>query len=329
MSRIADKRFLVVGRAGMDLYPEPTGTKIATATQFSSALGGSAANIAAGLCRQGATAALMSALSDDPVGRFCAAQLDAFGVDRSLIATSGAGTRTSLALSESRIDGHETLIYRNGASDFDLDPSLLEEIDLTVFDAVVLTGTALARQPSRDVALALINRAAAASVDVVLDLDYRPYSWSSMAEASTVYLDTARRCRIVVGNDIEFGVLWNKARATPDHALRLQADCGALCIYKMGGDGAVTFDGPRVLRTGVFPVEALKPVGAGDAFMAAFLVGWYGGAGLEKSVVRGSAAAALVVTRPGCAMAMPTPEELDAFCATRAMTPPLSIDTKD
>lgn len=27
-------RFIVIGRAGMDLYPEPAGTKTAEATQF-------------------------------------------------------------------------------------------------------------------------------------------------------------------------------------------------------------------------------------------------------------------------------------------------------
>ena len=44
---------LVMGRAGMDLYPDPPGTRIEDAAQMTAALGGSAGNIAAArLCRQ-------------------------------------------------------------------------------------------------------------------------------------------------------------------------------------------------------------------------------------------------------------------------------------
>ena len=46
--------FLVIGRAGMDLYADPPGTRIEEATQFTAALGGSSANIAVALTRQGA-----------------------------------------------------------------------------------------------------------------------------------------------------------------------------------------------------------------------------------------------------------------------------------
>jgi len=38
------KKILVIGRAGMDIYPEPPGTKITDVKDFSTHLGGSAAN---------------------------------------------------------------------------------------------------------------------------------------------------------------------------------------------------------------------------------------------------------------------------------------------
>ena len=190
-------------------------------------------------------------------------QLDAFGVERSLIRTARAGTRTSLALSETRLDDHETLIYRNDAADFDLDPAVLEDLDPKQFDAIVLTGTALARAPSRDVVLGLLDQADAANVPVVLDLDYRPYSWASMDEASTVYLKVARRSRTVVGNDEEFAVLWNATAPDPDHARRLVREGVALCVYKMGSEGAITFEGRREVRTGIFPRRRLEAGGCG------------------------------------------------------------------
>lgn len=314
------KHFIVVGRAGMDLYPEPTGTKIAVASQFSAQLGGSAANIAVGLSRLGAGAALLTALSDDPVGRYCRNQLNVHGVDGSLVQTSGPDTRSSLALSESRIEDHETLIYRNGAADFDLAPEHIANVDLSGVSAMVITGTALARAPSRDAVFALIGKAKEAGTDIVLDLDYRPYSWINAAQASETYLAAARQCTIVVGNDLEFAVLWGAKTPTPGHARQLAVEGVGLCIYKMGQAGAITFQGAREIRTGVFPVHALKPVGAGDAFLAAFLAAHYARIPLANCLAQGSAAAALVVTRKGCSQAMPRPEELAEFMNSHSMT---------
>lgn len=319
-------RFIVVGRAGMDLYPEPAGTKIAEAAQFSAMLGGSAANIAAGLARLGAQVDLMTALSDDPVGRFCAARLDAFGIGQRLISRSGPETRTSLALSETLMDQHETVIYRNGAADFDLGADLPDRMDLTGLAALVVTGTALAREPSRMVTLRAIALAQEAEVPVVLDLDYRPYSWASAEEASEIYTAAAQHSSIVVGNDLEFAVLRGASSPTADHARTLCREGPGACIYKMGQDGAITFHAGQEQASGIFPVRALKPVGAGDAFLASFLVTRFAGSRMDEAVRRGSAAAALVVSRPGCSEAMPRAEDVTAFMQANRMTIPTVIE---
>ena len=46
---IKQKNFLVIGRVGMDMCPEPAGAAIEDATTMMVAMGGSSANIAAGL----------------------------------------------------------------------------------------------------------------------------------------------------------------------------------------------------------------------------------------------------------------------------------------
>ena len=88
-------------------------------------------------------------------------------------------------------------------------------------------------------------------------------------------------------------------------------------IYKMGAAGSVTFHGREQFETGIFPVTAVKPTGAGDAFMAGFVAGHVEGRPLPECVQRGSAAAAIVVTRVGCAPATPALAELEAFLAKR------------
>ena len=83
----------------------------------------------------------------------------------------------------------------------------------------------------------------------------------------------------------------------------------------MGADGAITLTPGTDLRTGIYPVKALKPTGAGDSFMAGFVTSLAEDRPLPEAVLRGSACAAYVVARPGCAPAMPTADQLEAFLA--------------
>lgn len=304
--------FLVVGRAGMDLMPDPPGTSIEAAERFVSALGGSAANIAVALTRQGCRAALVTCVSDDAIGRYCLAQLDRYGIDRTHVRPVGGEARNSLALSESRLDGHETVIYRNGAADFAMCVEDVEGIDYARYSALVTTGTVLAAEPSRSAAFRAFGLAKDAGCEIVFDVDYRPYSWGSPAEAAEVCGRAAALSDVVVGNDVEFGVLAGAPERGPDHARGLAAP---LVVYKMGGEGALTIAQGREMRTGVFAVPALKPTGAGDAFLGTLLAARAAGHGVEAAVLRGSAAAAIVVGRVGCAPAMPATAEIDAFIA--------------
>jgi len=64
----------------------------------------------------------------------------------------------------------------------------------------------------------------------------------------------------------------------------------------------------------------LKPTGAGDAFMGGFVTGIMAGLDLEAAVKRGTAAAAIVVTRVGCAPAMPDEAELQQFMSLNKLT---------
>jgi 5-dehydro-2-deoxygluconokinase len=81
----------------------------------------------------------------------------------------------------------------------------------------------------------------------------------------------------------------------------------------MGEKGAISFSAGKKIETPIYRVEALKPTGAGDAFMGGMLSGLVQGADIETSIKRGAATAAFVVTRVGCAPAMPTADDVAKF----------------
>ena len=313
LSRLGGGSFLVIGRAGMDLYADPPGTRMEQATRFTAALGGSAANIAVSLVRLGCQAGLLTRVSDDAVGRFCVAQLDAYGVDRRHVRAEGGEARNSLAVVETRAEDCQSVIYRNGAADFALTVADAETVDYPAYSALIVTGTALAAEPSRGATFRAMDLARAAGLVLVIDLDYRAYSWPSARVAQDTYARAAAMCDVVVGNDVEFGVLSGAPETGLDAARGLIAQGARIVVYKMGPEGAVTLTAEGALPTGVFPVDALKPTGAGDAFMGGFLSALAKGRSIGDAVLRGTAAAAIVVTRVGCAPAMPDGATLDAF----------------
>ncbi|MEO0542736.1 MAG: 5-dehydro-2-deoxygluconokinase [Pseudomonadota bacterium] len=321
MSATGGLRAIVIGRAGMDLAPEPQGTSIEDAETFSSSLGGSAANIAVGISRLSGKSALLTRLSDDPVGAYCIKQLENYGVSTEFISHSIDQTRSSLALSEARVENHRTLIYRNNASDLTLSTEDLFGIDWAAWNALVITGTALAQEPSRSATFEALRSAKAHRLQTIIDVDYRPYSWASPEDAATTLMRAAELCDVIVANDEEFAVLANGGDGYAI-AERLASRKGRIVVYKMGSNGSHTFaDGERI-ETGIRKVQPLKPTGAGDAFLAAFLSALSAQRPLADAVDFGSTAAALVVTRAGCAPAMPTETEINKFAATTPMTMP-------
>ncbi len=315
LDRLKGRRFLVIGRVGMDLTPTPSGTRTRDAREMMVSMGGSSANIAAGLVKLGCEAALLTCVSDDAVGWYCEGQLDAYGIDRRHVRRIRGEERTSLAIVEARVEDHQSVIYRNNAADFQMTVEDVEAVDYTRFDAVITTGTVFAAEPSRAAAFRAFDLARAAGLPVIFDVDYRPYSWPSPQVASEVLSRAGALADIIVGNDEEFGFMAGGIDKGFAHARTLAASA-ALVVYKMGPEGAVTFAGREELRSGIYPVQALKPTGAGDSFMAGLISSLAEGRPLREAVLRGSACASIVVARPGCAPAMPDTAALEAFLDT-------------
>lgn len=311
--RMRLNRFVVLGRVGMDLYADPPGTRIEDALRYTAAIGGSAGNIAVALARQGAQAALLTRVSDDAVGRYCVAELARLGVDTTHVRPVGGEARNSLAVVETISTKAQTVLYRNGAADFALSEADVKPLVFEGVSALVVTGTALACEPSRSATYAAMTAARASGALVVLDIDYRAYSWAIEAEAARVSHEAATASDIIIGNDDEFGLLagdYAKGRAFA----RTLAQNGALfTVYKRGGLGATTFTPDFSFDTGIYPVKALKPMGAGDGFMGGLLAALGQGHALENAVRRGAATAALIVAGIGCAPASPDQATLEHF----------------
>jgi len=314
--------FIAMGRAGVDLYAAQENTDFREVASFNKYVGGSPANIAAALVRRGASCGFLGKVSDDPLGEYVIHYLSGIGVDCSRILKEDGGTRTSLAITEMKRKDCSVVIYRNGSSDLAISGGELDEEYVKSAGAVIISGTALSASPSREAVFTVIEWARQSATKVILDVDYRPYSWGSPEEVAVYYTLAAEKCDVIIGNREEFDAMeFLRMPGNKDDARSAAVwfdHCAELVIIKHGKEGSYAWTGKGdPVRGPIFPAPNVrKPFGAGDAFAGNLLYELSTGTPLETALERGAAAASLVICGDSCSDASPTTPELMEFMKT-------------
>ena len=308
---------LVVGRAGLDLYPQPSGSKTKLAESFASDVGGSGGNIAIAMKRSGGNIGLISALSDDPVGSFVKNRLIAEGIDIHLLQTTRGNERTSLAIAEERPTDCEVVIYRNNPADLQIVFDKNVELAILNSSNLVVTGTSLIDEHSRKQVLKMMSHATKNDCKVWLDLDYRHWNWPDEGSTRSAYQKAEKLSDVIVGNEEEFKIL--------NDDLNIQVkECiskNKIMILKKGENGCTLFSGNCTLKTGIYKSKIMKPYGSGDAFLGNLIMNYMAFGDWKKAVEAGSAAAAIVVSKKGCASAMPSNKEIKSLQDSTSIQP--------
>jgi len=326
---------ITLGRNGMDLFAQDIGAPFAAITGFDAHIGGSPTNIAVAASRLGLHVALLTAVGPDLVGDFVLAHLAEEGVETRYIPRK-PGTHTGLAVvGVQPPDRFPLVFYRQNPADIWLNPDDIAAAPIEQARALELSGTALSRGTCGEATIAAALRARAAGVTTYLDLDLRPDHWSSPAELRAALHRLLPAIDVIIGTEEEFYALLG---ATPEDVFagkRLTgeqiAELDALVptflagrseqtlVLKRGPRGAsVLAAGQDELRVPGFPVTVLNTVGAGDAFAGGLIYGRCQGWDWRASVRVANACGALVVTRHGCAAAMPRLEEVETFLQSQS-----------
>jgi fructokinase len=266
----------VAGEAIVDLVPAPVGG------YFEVAPGGSPANVAVALARQGVPARLLARIADDVLGRRVREHLTVNGVqlDHAVHATE----QTSMAMVAVAPDGGPSYDFRiAGTADWQWTPA---ELDGALDGPVVAlhSGSLALTTPPGAAALRDLLTRAAGTVTISYDPNCRPLLMGDPADvlAGAHALLAVADVVKVSSEDLE----WLSSGTTPEAVLEDWLGRGpALVAVTLGGDGVLagTAGGVRSRRPGV-PVTVLDTVGAGDTFSAALL------AGLHRRELLGAAA---------------------------------------
>jgi 5-dehydro-2-deoxygluconokinase len=286
---------VVLGRVGIDLYPNQLETPLREVRTYARFVGGFAGNVATGLARLGVSVAIVSRVGDDPHGDFVRGWLAGEGVDVRFLATDPDWLTPPTFCEVWPPDRFPILFYRRPTvPDWQLSPADFDADEVAAAPLLYATGTGLAQSPSRETTLAALR---AHRGTTIFDLDWRPVLWKETAAYPELAAEAAALADIVIGNEEEV------AAARLGEPPRL--------VLKRGERGATVIGDGEAIDVPGYPVEVVNGLGAGDALAAALGHGLLHGLSLVEATRRGTVAGALVAAQLACSEAMPRLEELE------------------
>ncbi|GED17154.1 5-dehydro-2-deoxygluconokinase [Aneurinibacillus migulanus] len=314
--------FIAMGRLCIDLNANETQRPMEQTKTFTKYVGGSPANIAIGTSRLGLKTGFIGKVSDDQMGRFITQYLQENDINTDHVVVDQTGAVTGLAFTEIKSPQEcSILMYRDNVADLKIKPTEISEEYIKQSKSLLISGTALAKSPSREAIFLALEYARKHNVVVFFDIDYRPYTWESGAETAIYYNLAAEKCDVIIGTREEFDMMEkflnykeSNDQATADRWFSHHAK---IVVIKHGGDGSIAYtrDG-QSHRGGIFKTKVLKTFGAGDSYASAFIYGLMQGLEIPEAMRLGGASASIVISKHSCSDAMPIAEELKSFMET-------------
>ncbi|MBE1877638.1 ribokinase [Myceligenerans pegani] len=296
---------VVLGSANMDLVTRqprlPAPGETIAGTGFATGAGGKGLNQAVAARRAGAEVTFAGAVGDDGFGRELRAFLEAEGIATAHLRTSAQPT--GIAQVSVLADGENGIVIVAGANGED---------ELTDGDRAAIAGaSALVVQLERP--LALVERALSAARAAGVRTVLTPAPVDGAAARLLPLVD------VLVPNEPE--ALGLSGAADVEGAARHLSERVGTVIVTRGPRGAlVAREGGILATVEAVAVDAVDTTGAGDTFVGVLVARLVEGAVLDDAVRAATAAAAIAVTRPGAAPAMPYRAEIEAALARRVGT---------
>lgn len=334
---------ICMGRVAVDLYGQQIGARLEDEATFAKYLGGSSGNVAYGTARMGLKSSMLARVGNEHMGRFLREELNRVGVDTSNLITDPDRLTALVILGLKDEDTFPLIFYRDNCADMAITPDDVNEDYIASSRALAITGTHLSNHQTRAAVLKALDYAGKHGLKRALDIDYRPVLWglTNPGDGETRFIaseqvtqelqDVLGHFDLIVGTEEEFHIAGG-SEDTITALKKVREITKGTLVCKLGPLGCAVFEGdiPESLDDAeVFKgvrVQVMNVLGAGDAFMSGLLRGYLNGESWEQACAYGNACGALVVSRHGCAPAMPSKEELDDYLSRAESVPRPDLD---
>lgn len=284
---------LSIGEVLWDMFPD------------AECFGGAPANLACQAALQEARVSMVTAVGDDSRGRAAVAMLQGFGVDAELVQMLTGRPTGTVGVALDAASRPTFSIHDHAAWDALAWTDALAQRVSNV--AAVAFGTLGQRSPTaRDTIQRCLRVARDAGIHRFLDVNLRPPFVNDELIRDSVGLASLLKL-----SDSELPVV-TRACGLPEPAgpeqqlenLRVAYDMEAVVMTR-GPRGAVAATEAGICDQPGLPADVVDTVGAGDAFSAAFLVGWLRGQPLPQLLLQACRHAAATCSHAGAVPAPP------------------------
>ncbi|MGY0399747.1 MAG: bifunctional 5-dehydro-2-deoxygluconokinase/5-dehydro-2-deoxyphosphogluconate aldolase, partial [Ostreibacterium sp.] len=330
-----------LGRLAVDLYGQTMGAGLENTPSFQKYLGGSSANIAFGTARLGLKSTMISRVGNEQMGRYLTQTLEKEGCDTSQVSIDPERLTALVLLALKDQKQFPLLFYRRDCADMALSVDDIDTNFIKQCKALAITGTHLSTETVLRASRKALLAAREYGTITVLDIDYRPVLWglTDTDNGEIRYIADNRVSQhlqtqlplfdLVIGTEEEF-MIAGGADNNIVASLKKVRDCTTgVLVLKRGMLGCQILDGDIPDDLDSLPIysgehiEVLNVLGAGDAFASGLLYGLIRGKSYEEAARIANVCGAIVVSRHGCAPAMPTRDELSYWLEKDGSRPDL------
>lgn len=283
----------------MAVFSPKTKGPLRYVADFHLRIAGAESNTAIGLEKLGHHTAWVSSLGRDELGHFILNTVRSEGVDASNVRFDQEH-RSGVMIKQINEAGETAVFYYREHSAFSyFSPKDLDEEMIRGAKLLHLTGiTPVLSQSCRETVFAAAEIAQAAGISISFDPNIRKKLWES-EDYTPMLRDLAARTDVLLLGRDEAETLYGETEPEAIAKACFQNSRITKLAIKDGGNGAWAAEPGQLCRVYPHPCHPVDPIGAGDAFNAAFLSGVLENAEISLCGRMGAVAGAMATQTDG------------------------------
>lgn len=319
-------KLISIGEVLIDFIPMQKGVKLKDVLAFERVAGGAPANVAACVAKLGKESFIISKIGEDAFGDYLIEVLNKAGVDtKNIVRTAKANT--ALAFVSLTSEGERDFsFYRNPSADMLLSPDEIDEALFERGDVLHFCSVDLIDAPVKKAHLKAIEYAEKNGTIISFDPNVRLPLWNNAEECRKTIREFIPIVDILKVSDDELEFITG-IEDEKEAIESLFIGKVKVILYTKGRQGAGVFTRYNKVYEPAFKIDVVDTTGAGDSFIGAFIYQLLcRNEQIEtlerltdnieelRSILRfANAAGAIVASRKGALLSMPTVEEVKEF----------------
>ncbi|MEG0451259.1 MAG: carbohydrate kinase [Lysinibacillus sp.] len=295
----------------------------ATNTSFTTFLGGTTINVAAGISRIGAPSAIITVTGDDETSNFV----------RQELINEGVNTEYAKIIPEKRVTGVEVHLtenndrmftnYTDETPDIQVEPTHLNPVAFERASVFSFCSNTMFQETALQTTKKAVELAIEKDCLIAMDANIRPLRWESAQQCLETISEFLPYVNVMKLADEELYFI-TETKTIEDGIKALEKYNITLLMITVGAEGThVVFDGQTVHVPSI-RIDCVDTTGAGDAFMSGILCSIHQ-SGLPKNIDEAyeyvffsNQLGAYAATKAGAITAMPHLHEIESIIQRRA-----------